>query len=124
MTATYLPDDAGHESSSGWLERMARTGHRLVAPSILLTEVAAAVTKSTGNVADARWALDDMLGLIEIHAVGEALATRAGEIAAAHGIRGCDAIYIALAESLGEELVTLDDQQLARGAAVVRTRKP
>jgi predicted nucleic acid-binding protein len=40
------------------------------------------------------------------------------------GIRGCDAIYVALAEDLGTELVTLDRQQRERGSAIVPTREP
>jgi predicted nucleic acid-binding protein len=46
------------------------------------------------------------------------------EIAAAHRVRGCDAIYLALAEQLSDCLVTLAVQQLERGSEVVATRKP
>jgi predicted nucleic acid-binding protein len=52
------------------------------------------------------------------------LAQRAAAIAADHQIRSCDAIYVALAQQLGTELVTLDQQQLERGVAVVTTRIP
>jgi predicted nucleic acid-binding protein len=56
--------------------------------------------------------------------VSSAMAERAAEIAAAYPVRGCDAIYLALAEHLNDCLVTLDVQQLERGAEVVATRKP
>ena len=56
--------------------------------------------------------------------VTEALAVRAAEIAAGQKIRGCDSIYVALAEQLEMELVTFDGQQLERAAAVVVTRTP
>ena len=52
------------------------------------------------------------------------LAEQAAAIAAEHRIRGCDALYVALADMLSEPLVTLDRQQLERGAAVVTTRRP
>jgi predicted nucleic acid-binding protein len=52
------------------------------------------------------------------------LAERAAEIAAEYKIRGCDAIYVALAEQLGEELVTLDNEQLTRSTAVISARRP
>jgi len=52
------------------------------------------------------------------------LAERAATIAADDQIRGCDAIYVALAEQLDDHLVTLDQQQLERGAAVVTVYKP
>jgi predicted nucleic acid-binding protein len=46
------------------------------------------------------------------------------EIAVDHQIRGCDAIYVALADQMKDELVTLDKQQFERGSAVVKTREP
>jgi hypothetical protein len=39
-------------------------------------------------------------------------------------MRGCHAIYVATAEALDEALVTLDQDQMDCGAAVVRTRRP
>lgn len=56
--------------------------------------------------------------------VTRALAVRASEIAANQRIRGCDAVYVALADWLGAPLVTLDNQQLERGRAVVSTLRP
>jgi predicted nucleic acid-binding protein len=56
--------------------------------------------------------------------VSEALAARAAKIAARQKIRGCDAVYVALAEQPEMELVTLDRQQLERGVEVVATRSP
>ena len=52
------------------------------------------------------------------------IARRSSDLVADLGIRGCDAIYIALAESLGDELVTLDLTQLQLGSAVVPARTP
>jgi predicted nucleic acid-binding protein len=62
--------------------------------------------------------------LVELFPVTETLAARAAEIAAEQRIRGCDAIYVALAKQLQMELITLDRHQLERGAAVVMTRRP
>lgn len=124
VSAFFISAESGHGPSNDWLRTTTQAGIIISAPAILLTEVAAAVGKASGTLAEVQRAINNILALIRIHSVDEALATRAGEIAATHGIRGCDAIYIALAESLGDELVTLDDQQLIRGAAVVRTRKP
>jgi predicted nucleic acid-binding protein len=52
------------------------------------------------------------------------MAEQAASVAAEHRIRGCDAVYIALADQLDDVLVTLDRQQLERGAAVVAVREP
>ena len=61
---------------------------------------------------------------IEFIPVTQAVAERAAAIAADYCVRGCDAVYIAVAEQLGDDLITLDRQQLERGAAVVTTSRP
>jgi predicted nucleic acid-binding protein len=61
------------------------------------------------------------VGVIELLPVSLALAERAAMIAADYRIRGCGAIYVTIAEQLGEPLVTLDGQQLERAAAKSRS---
>ena len=51
--------------------------------------------------------------VITLYPITTSIAERAAEIAADYKIRGCDAVYVALAEQLGDELVTLDSEQLA-----------
>jgi len=62
--------------------------------------------------------------VIELVSVSQAMAERAAIIAADHRIRGCDAVYVALADQRGDALVTLDRQQLDRGTAIVNVREP
>ena len=62
--------------------------------------------------------------MIELVPVTLALAEQAAVIAGDFRIRGCDAIYVALASQLEDCLVTLDQQQLERAAAIVDIRKP
>ena len=45
-------------------------------------------------------------------------------VAARHRLRGADEVYVATASLFAAELVTLDKEQLARGAGVVRTFRP
>ena len=49
---------------------------------------------------------------------------QAAQIAADYKIRGCDAIYVALAQQLDDYLITLDNQQYTRGAYIIDTRRP
>ena len=119
-------DEPGHPASRRWLaERQGKT-EPIVAPVILLAEVAAALGRGLGDADLARQAVRLLRGrhLLELFPVTEALAARAAEIAAEQKIRGCDALYVALARQLDMELVTQDGQQLERGAAVVVTRTP
>ncbi|HEY2737793.1 MAG TPA: PIN domain-containing protein, partial [Thermoanaerobaculia bacterium] len=98
----------------------------VVSPAILLSEVASALGRGLGDEELARQSVSLLRSrrLVELFPVTEGLAARAAEIAAEQRLRGCDAIYVALARQLDMELVTLDHQQLERGAAVVRTRTP
>ncbi|MFQ5433427.1 MAG: hypothetical protein ACE5FD_00980 [Anaerolineae bacterium] len=51
------------------------------------------------------------------------MANRAAVIAADYQIRGCDAVYVTLAEALGEALITLDKQQGERAKQVIETHQ-
>lgn len=61
---------------------------------------------------------------IQVFPLDEVLGIRAMELAARLMLRGSDAVYVALAESLGLPLVTWDRQVLARGPAVVTVLQP
>jgi predicted nucleic acid-binding protein len=101
-------------------------GESVVAPAILLAELASALGRGLGGEDLARRAVALLRTehLVEVFPVTEFLAARAAEIAGEQKLRGCDAIYVALAKQLEMELVTLDGQQLERGAGVITTRKP
>lgn len=96
------------------------------APVILLAEVAAALSRGVGDSALAHRAVQQLKlsGVIELIPVTLAMAERAAIIAAKHRIRGCDSVYIALADQLGDCLITLDRQQFEHGAGVVTVREP
>ena len=115
-----------HSSSWAWFEQAQATQEPVAAPVILLTEVSAALSRGVENPALARQVVQQLLHsrVIELRPVTTVLAQQAATIAADHRIRGCDAVYVALAEQLGDHLVTLDQQQLERGAAVVTVHKP
>ena len=115
-----------HGDSWTWFERAKAVQETIAAPVILLTEVSAALSRAVGNPALAHQVVQQLLHsrVIELSPVTAGLAERAATIAADDQIRGCDAIYVALAEQLDDHLVTLDQQQLERGAAVVTVHKP
>jgi predicted nucleic acid-binding protein len=124
--ALFHMDDPGHLASRCWLAERQGEDELIVSPVILLAEVAAALGRGVGNLNLAREAVRLLRGrnLVELFPVTESLAARASEIAAEQKIRGCDSIYVALAGQLDMEFVTLDGQQLERGATVVATRTP
>jgi predicted nucleic acid-binding protein len=118
--------EGAHASSWAWFERALQAPEPVRAPVVLLAEVAAALSRGTGNPALAQQIVGQLLHsrAIDLVPVTEELAERAAAIAAERRIRGCDAIYVALAEQHGDTLVTLDRQQLERGSAVVIVHRP
>ena len=115
-----------HASCWMWFEEARRADEPVSAPAILLSELAAALSRGMGDAALARRVVQQWSssGLIELVPVTIGLAEQAAAIAADHRIRGCDAVYVALADLSGDALVTLDRQQLERGAAVAAVRRP
>lgn len=120
------PVEAEHPSSKQFLERIRQRGLRVFEPDILLPEVAAAVARAFDNgirglaLAAALRQVPDFLFI----PVDAPLADAAAEIAAKYRLRGCDAVYVAVANQRGATLVTLDRQQLERAALVVATVRP
>ena len=116
-----------HAASWAWFEAAREAREPLAAPVILLAEVAAALSRGVGDPPQLALQVVRQLegaSVIELVPVTPPLASRAAAIAASQRIRGCDAIYVALAEQMGARLVTLDAQQLERAAAIVETRRP
>jgi predicted nucleic acid-binding protein len=115
-----------HASGWAWFEQARAADESVVAPVILLAEVAAALSRGTGDPTLAHRVVQQLAHseVIELIPITMAMAEQAAVIAAEHRIRGCDAVYIALAVQLSDTLVTLDRQQLERGAALVTVRAP
>jgi predicted nucleic acid-binding protein len=118
--------EESHAKSWAWFEQARAEEAPVVAPVILLAEVVAALSRGVGNPELAGRVVQQLThsGLIELIPVTLPLAERAAAIATDHRIRGCEAIYVALADQLGDHLITLDRQQLERCAAIVSAREP
>lgn len=118
--------DIAHTQSRAWMTGALASEQTLVAPATFLAEVAGAISRNSGRPRLARSVIGHLLqaGLVSLIPVTEVLAERAAEIAGDYKIKGADAVYVALAEQLGDELVTLDQEQLQRGGALITTRQP
>ena len=118
--------EKGHTSSWAWFEQTHKEQQTIAAPVILLAEVAAALSRGVGDLSLAHRVVGQLKRsrVIELVPVTHTLAEQAAVIAGDYRIRGCDAIYVALASQLEDCLITLDQQQLERAAAIVDIRKP
>jgi predicted nucleic acid-binding protein len=120
-----VPTDVFHEQVKYWLDDQRRQGVEYVCPSLLLPEVGGAISRRTetpqlGQQAVA--ALQDLPGLrlVEMDA---SLVNTAARLAADLGLRGADALYVAVAYRLGLPLATLDADQIKRTSEVVSIKE-
>lgn len=118
--------DVHHEASRRWLTRHVAEGGLVIAPALLLPEVAGAVARRTGEPRLARRAVDAVLRLpaLRLIPVDDVLARTAARLAGRLGVRGADAIYIAAAVGLRLPLITWDIEQRDRARRVVRVLVP
>jgi predicted nucleic acid-binding protein len=118
--------DVHHEASRRWLAEQIAQGMPIVGPSLLLAEIAGAISRQTGRPRLARSALRllERVPGLRLLPLDQRLGTMAGQLAATLGLRGADAVYVATARMLGVPLMTWDLEQRERGGRVVSVRSP
>ncbi|TAK33203.1 MAG: PIN domain-containing protein [Chloroflexota bacterium] len=122
----YVEEDTHHRISQLYLERHFRSGGIVVAPVILLAQLAGPVARQTGDRTLAHDAYRKLLKLptFRVVPIDHRIGVAAAKLAADLGLRGADAVYIALAQALNITLITWDEQQRERGAAAAATVMP
>jgi predicted nucleic acid-binding protein len=122
----FNPYEVGHQESHRLLEALQEGAVPIVAPTLLLPEVAAAVSRGRGDEDLAREfaaALSRLPHLVLVP-LDAALAGQAVDVAAQYRLRGSDAVYAAVALRFGSTLITLDAEQQERVADVLTTLNP
>lgn len=122
----FLSEDAFHDQSRAWIGRQLRAGDILTAPSLLISEIGGAVARRAGIPAFGARAvvLVQAFDNVRFFSVDMDVAQEAAEIATQLGLRGSDAVYVAVALRLNVPLVTWDDEQRQRGKAVTPYQAP
>ncbi len=124
MTSVFIPGDKHHNRSLLWYTQAISDGVTLHAPNLLLVEVAAAIRRETGNGELVERAIEQMRADYKLYELTDARAQASARVADTCSVRGADAVYLALAQELGQPLITMDRQQLDRGSQVATTREP
>ncbi len=120
------PGEAGSAESQAFLEQVFQSQKRVFSPTLLLVEIAAAVSRVYGD-ADRGVALAEAIHFLPGQTwvpLDDVLAQEAGLLAAKYRLRGADAVYAAVAQRSDAILITLDSQQLQRLSPVMDVRKP
>lgn len=122
----FNPYEMGHEESHRLLARLQEQSAPIVVPTLLLPEVAAAVSRGREDEELAREfaaALSRLPHLVLIP-LDTTLARQAADVAAHYHLRGSDAVYAAVALRFGSTLVTRDREQRERVADALTVRYP
>lgn len=118
--------DTNHEVSRRWLQTSAASGDQFVCPTIVLAEIAGAVSRRTKDAAAANEAVNAIMRIpaLRLVTLDRHLAQVAARLAADHALRGADAVYVAVASELGLPLISLDDEQLKRTQGPITAMPP
>lgn len=118
--------ETGQEDSNRFLNHLQAQAIPIIVPTLLLPEVAAAISRGRqdANLAEAFANTLSRLPNLIFMPLDTLLAQQAAEVAAQHRLRGSDAVYAAVALRFGSHLVTLDREQRSRLEKVLTTGTP
>jgi predicted nucleic acid-binding protein len=118
--------DRNHAASVDWMSKFIDAGGLLIAPTLLLIEVAAAIARQSGPAAIARQAAQSLQNVSEMRLIplDATLVQESIDVAADLSLRAGDAVYVAVAQRMSIPLVSWDRQQLQRASTAVATCTP
>jgi predicted nucleic acid-binding protein len=122
----FNPHEQGHAASLQILSEIQQRGDPVIVPALMVPEIASAVARATDDGAGAIQYANATAALSHLTLVSltPIVARQAAELAAAHRLRGADAVYVGVARRYGTTLVSRDDEQRTRGAAAVPCQTP
>ena len=122
----FVRPDVHHQPSYSWLQRVIGRGEIIVAPAVLLPEVAGAISRRTAQSGPAARAvaLVEQIPSLRLVVVDDTLSGMAAELAGHLRLKSTDSLYVAVAQRAGFTLVTWDQQQLERGRTVAAAVTP
>ena len=122
----YGAHEIGHQDSLRILTLIREEGDPVIVPTIVLTEIASAVARTSDDRAGAlRYAAAaTSLPNVTLVALTPTMARQAAELAATYRLRGADAVYLAVARRYATTLVSRDVEQLTRGSRIVPCQTP
>jgi predicted nucleic acid-binding protein len=124
--ARLIPQEPKHAACVTWWESFDASSGRIIAPVLLLSEVCGAISRRTGKPRLALQVLRTLLDAPELTFVtmDREFAEHAARLAAGLGLRGADAVYVALAHRLHVPLLSLDSEHSTKAGRTVEVIGP
>lgn len=120
------PRDSYHAVSRNWLA--SQHSHKILfaIPIICLAEVSGAIARVTGYSEDGEQVVEQILTRpnLRIYSIDHSLGLEAAHLASQLRLRGADAVYVALAQSLNVPLVTWDKELIQRNGQAAEILQP
>lgn len=122
----FIAVDAWHAPSSDWFRLVRAEEAVIIGPTLLLPEVASAVSRRTGRADLANGALLQMerLRRLQLVSIDLEVARLAARLAGDLRLAGADSVYASLAQALEVRLVTWDNELRDRARSVATTASP
>ena len=115
-----------HQASRTFFEALPGKPVLVILPTLIAPEISGAMSRLAGSSAAGHESLQllDALPNLNLVPVDEQLARDAAVIAAEGGMKGSDAVFVAVAQRFDAVLVSLDKTQKSRGPRSVRALTP
>ena|SRR2546426_9564185 len=122
----FAAADLNHLDTRAWFKQVRSAGELIFGPVLLLPEVAGAISRRTQNPEFGRQTIAGLerMPRLRLSPLEDRFSEFAARIAAQLRIKGSDAVYVALAASMGIPLVTWDREQRQRATRAVDARTP
>jgi predicted nucleic acid-binding protein len=124
--ASVLDKDVHHEVSLAFMHRFVMERQIATVPLLVWAEISGAVARRTGHTDRGMKVAELIAAKIWVRGVplDASLASESMRLAAKLRLRGADAVYVALAATCREPLITLDAEMLERARGVAEAFTP
>lgn len=121
-----VQQDVNHSVTQPWLARTLTSGEVIVAPILLLSEVGGAIARRLDHSELGEKAVQQLLSVptLRLVNINHDSGIQSARIATRYRLRGADAIYVTIAAQLNIPLVSWDQEQINRPAALITAYTP
>ena len=126
ITNSFIIREEFHEFSKKLMDKIREKDISVVLPEIVLPEVASAIGRGVNNEKIALAFVETMRKIpnFTFIPIDRELSLLSSRFAAENRLRGCDAVYVAVAYLFDAKLITLDRQQKERANGLIEAMTP